>query len=197
MPNCRTEQKCCSYQHVSDCQPLYRHEHFTVSRNCTLSVLWTTFTLPPTPHPTLLLHMSFCFGPSAWPATSPDLTPLHYLPCGTRRTRSVGKSAAARYGVRWWRQGIRWSCEEDDRGKIVHVEWRRALWTETDWTDGFVLCCDRLASFCCGIVWHTWCTYRRARLSCFVLLSVCLSVCLYSTYCTIFGRNHACALIRS
>ena len=146
--------------------------------------------------------MSICFGPSAWPATSPVLTPLRYLPCGTQRTRSIGKTAAASYGVCWRRQGIRWSCEEDDRSRIVHVEWRRALWTETDWTDGFVPCWHRLASFSvvgllsdmqlhtgggliaakfCGDIGHvvqyikyTWlyCNYTR------------------TLYCTIFGYSH-------
>ena len=41
------EEQCGSYLHVSDYQPVYRFERFTVSRNCTLSVLWTTFTHPP------------------------------------------------------------------------------------------------------------------------------------------------------
>jgi hypothetical protein len=142
-------------------------------------------------------YLSFCFGPSAWPATSPDLTPLRYLPWSTQRTRSIGKTAAASYGVRWRRQGIRWSCEEDDRGRIVHVEWRRALWTVaekwwSDWTDGFVPCCDTDWRLSVAVLSDTQCcTYRRARLSCFVLLSVtAMSVCLYSTYCTMFVRNH-------
>ena len=59
-------------------------------------------------------------------------------------------------------------------GRIVDVELRRALWTVTenrcfDWTDGFVPCCDRLTSSCCGV---QCCTYQDLAALC-----CCQSVC--------------------
>jgi hypothetical protein len=136
---------CCSYRHVCDCQPLYRSEHFTVSRNCTLSVLWTTFTLRPLPQPQ---HCSLtCLSVLAHrPGLRRHRISLPFATCrGARKghgpqTKLLQRVTECADGVRGYDGVVRKNCACGMAKGVVNSNWELMFWL--DW-------------WVCSVLWQT------------------------------------------